>query len=282
MAKHSLTVDSPSKLNIDLRILGRRADGLHEINSLMTLIDFSDTITVHTHDDDLGIYRLWKHPRVDDDLCIRAAAAFRHATNTRAGVSIHVDKKIPIGGGLGGGSSNAASVLLALNHLWNVRWSTQRLMALASSLGADIPFFIFGKTARATGAGEILNAAHDRFLDQHKYFLLAMPDIQSVTAEVYAEYKKNQATKCKIDGVLDDNKNDLVNAVFNLYPAIIETANQLRHATGQAHLSGSGSSLFAAFTTRTAAQVAQATMSPSIKTAIATALPKRIPIHHGE
>ena len=272
MAPNSLTILSPAKLNINLRILGRRADGMHDIDSVMTPVDFADSVSVARRDDG-KLRRRWAHPQVREDLCMRAARLLQRAAGVRAGADIAVQKRIPVGGGLGGGSSNAASVLLALNALWETRLRRHELMALAAKLGADAPFFIFGRAARARGVGERLAASKISFLQRYKYYLLVFPNTVSATAAVYAEYENltSGRVKRKIGGVLIDNVNHLADAVFNLHPQVAAAARMLRRAAGEARLSGSGSCVYAAYSSRAAAQKAQAALPAAVKSTVAAA-----------
>jgi 4-diphosphocytidyl-2-C-methyl-D-erythritol kinase len=147
---------APAKLNLFLHVIGRRADGYHLLQSIFVLIDWVDVLHFELRDD----ARLTRHDLAaalpDDDLCLRAAKAFQARTGVRHGVDISIDKQIPWGAGLGGGSSNAASVLLALNRLWGVGWPLSRLLDLGLELGADVPFFLAGTNAFVQGVGERL------------------------------------------------------------------------------------------------------------------------------
>lgn len=149
-------VAAPAKLNLFLHVIGRRADGYHLLQSIFVLIDWVDVLHFELRDD----ARLTRHDLAaalpDDDLCLRAAKAFQARTGVRHGVDISIDKQIPWGAGLGGGSSNAASVLLALNRLWGVGWPLSRLLDLGLELGADVPFFLAGTNAFVQGVGERL------------------------------------------------------------------------------------------------------------------------------
>ena len=263
---------APAKLNLDLRVFGRRADGLHEIDTIMTPLDFADEVAVSARGDG-RIYRRWTHPQVADDLCIQAARLLKKETGARGGANIAVQKRIPVGGGLGGGSSNAAAVLLALNTLWKTRLSRRDLMDLAARLGADVPFFIFGKAARARGAGEKLAPAKSAFLQKYRHYLLVFPRVVSRTAAAYREYEKltsERATR-KISGVLTDNTNDLARAVFRLHPKIAAAARMLRRTAGEARLSGSGACVFAAFASRRAAENARANLPQTAAAIVASA-----------
>lgn len=149
---------APAKLNLFLHVVGRRADGYHLIQSAMQLIDLADTVSIESRDDGV-VTRAVALPGIDeaDDLTIRAARLLRSASGTRHGATIAVDKRIPQGGGLGGGSSDAATTLLALNRLWHLHWPRTRLMELGLSLGADVPFFLGGGSAFVEGIGEKLS-----------------------------------------------------------------------------------------------------------------------------
>ena len=152
-----IEIPAPAKLNLFLHINGRREDGYHLLQSAFQLIDLSDTVKLRLRND-VEICRINPLPHVhpDDDLVVKAAKLLKNNYPIRQGVDIDLIKKIPIGAGLGGGSSDAASTLLGLNSLWNLNLSTQELMKLGVQLGADVPFFLFGKNAFVEGIGEIL------------------------------------------------------------------------------------------------------------------------------
>lgn len=147
---------APAKLNAFLHLVGRRADGYHLLESAFVLIDWCDTLHLLRRDDG----QLTRHdhgpPLPADDLCLRAARRLQQASGTRLGADIHLHKRVPWGAGLGGGSSDAATVLLGLNHLWGLRWPRARLLELALPLGADVPFFVAGDNAFVSGIGERL------------------------------------------------------------------------------------------------------------------------------
>ena len=149
-------VAAPAKLNLFLHVIGRRADGYHLLQSIFVLIDWVDVLHFEWRDDARLTRRDLAAVLPDDDLCLRAAKAFQSRTGVRHGVDIAIDKQIPWGAGLGGGSSNAASVLLALNRLWGVGWPLSRLLHLGLELGADVPFFLAGTNAFVQGVGELL------------------------------------------------------------------------------------------------------------------------------
>ncbi|MGI9297442.1 MAG: 4-(cytidine 5'-diphospho)-2-C-methyl-D-erythritol kinase [Gammaproteobacteria bacterium] len=272
MAGEMIAAAAPAKLNLDLRVFGRRADGLHEIDTIMTPLDFGDEIAVSARADG-QICRRWTHPQVADDLCVRAARLLKSETGARQGADISVRKRIPVGGGLGGGSSDAAAVLRALNTLWKTRLSKRDLMTLAARLGADAPFFIFGKAARARGAGEKLTAAKSPFLQKYRHYLLVFPRVMSGTAAAYSEYEKLTSARItrKMDGVLIDNINDLAQAVFRLHPKIAAAARMLRRTAGEARLSGGGACVFAAFANRAAAENARRALPKRTAATVAAA-----------
>lgn len=147
-------VPAPAKLNLFLHVVGKRPDGYHLLQSLFVLIDWADTLHFERRADGA----LHRHDRGDalppDDLCLRAARALQQASGCGFGADIHIDKRLPAGAGMGGGSSDAASTLLALNRLWGLNWSRERLLPIALTLGADVPFFVGGRNAFIEGIGE--------------------------------------------------------------------------------------------------------------------------------
>lgn len=153
-----LDVPAPAKLNLFLHVVGRRSDGYHLLESVFVLIDWADTL----HFERRGDGGLHRHDLGEtlpsDDLCLRAARALQTASGTTMGADISILKQVPSGAGMGGGSSDAATVLLALNRLWGLHWPRQRLLTLAAGLGADVPFFVFGHNALVQGIGEQLSA----------------------------------------------------------------------------------------------------------------------------
>src|SRR5437773_5045049 len=179
----ALTVAAPAKINLFLHIVGRRSDGYHLLESLFVLIDWCDTITL-TRRADAEIVRVGAVAGVSEanDLAVRAAQALRDATGFGDGVTIEIVKRIPQGVGLGGGSSDAASVLLALNRLWSLRLPRSELAAIGAHLGADVPFFVGGESALARGIGDILTP-----VSIPVYWLaLAIPSIRVPTRSIFA------------------------------------------------------------------------------------------------
>lgn len=239
---------APAKINLFLHITGRRADGYHLLQSVFQLLDFGDTIHLQPRDDG-KILRTTDVVGVPEsqDLCVRAAAALQQATGCRMGVEIGVEKRIPMGGGLGGGSSDAATVLLALNRLWQLGLSRSELMRIGLTLGADVPVFVFGRNAWAEGVGEVLTAVDL----PERYFVVLTPQVHVATAQVFAHPALTRDTKpLKIadfsNGALPELfRNDLETVVCKEFPAVASTLNWLNQF-GQARMSGSGASVFVA------------------------------------
>jgi 4-diphosphocytidyl-2-C-methyl-D-erythritol kinase len=243
---------APAKINLFLHINGQRADGYHLLQTVFRLLDLYDTIKLKLTTD--GIIK-----RVNDvagvsaeqDLCIRAASLLQQHTQCPLGVKILVEKHIPIGGGLGGGSSDAATVLLALNSLWQLNLSRKELMSLGLKLGADVPFFIFGKNAWAEGVGEQLTEINLR----ESYYVVLNPNIHVSTAQIFANKQltknTNPMTMSDFSGTANltacnlsaEFINDLEKIVCSEYPAVLGCLNWLNQF-GDARMSGSGASVF--------------------------------------
>ena len=189
-----LTAFAPAKLNLFLHVIGRRPDGYHLLQSVFTMLDIGDTIHFLPRDDGI-IRRVSDLPGVneEDDLVVRAARLIkREAGDYKLGVDISVEKRIPLGGGLGGGSSDAATTLLALNRCWNLGFSREKLQIMGAALGADVPFFIFGRSAFVEGVGEQLRPVE---LPSWWYLVLT-PPVQVPTPVVFAhpELTRNTLT----------------------------------------------------------------------------------------
>lgn len=241
---------APAKINLFLHIVGVRADGYHLLQTAFQLLDFYDTLTI-TPTSDGNIRRTNANQDIPEqaDLCIRAAQALQQATGCKLGADIAVEKCIPMGGGLGGGSSNAATVLLALNQLWSLHLDRQTLMNTGVKLGADVPFFIFGQTAWAEGVGEQLTALDigNHIAEQH--YVVLTPDVHVSTAKIFSHSGLTKDTKpLKIADFSnaaqsDVFKNDLTQVVCDTFPEVATALNWLSQF-GEAKMSGSGASLF--------------------------------------
>jgi len=161
----TLIYTAPAKLNLFLHVIGQRADGYHLLQTVFRFIDWADTLRFSPRaDGEIVLARELAGVSAQNDLTVRAARALQAASGCRRGTTIHLDKCLPMGGGLGGGSSDAATVLLALNHLWQIGLSRQRLREIGLSLGADVPVFVFGDNAFAEGVGEVLPGCDSKAL----------------------------------------------------------------------------------------------------------------------
>jgi 4-diphosphocytidyl-2-C-methyl-D-erythritol kinase len=253
----TLVVPAPAKVNLFLHVTGRRADGYHLIESLMALVDLADTITLRPRDDD-AIVRTNDVAGVaaDDDLALRAARALREASGTRLGVSIEVVKRIPMGAGLGGGSSDAASVLLALNRMWRLGWPYARLMALGETLGADVPFFIGGEPAFARGIGELLTPMSVPV----SWLALVHPRVHVRTADMFAAPELTRDSPSAKINVFSETygRNDLAAVASAKSPPIAAALATLPNA----RMTGSGSCVYAVFASRRDAENALRAVRP--------------------
>lgn len=176
-----LDVPAPAKLNLFLHVVGRRPDGYHLLESVFVLIDWADTLHFERRDDGLLRRHDLGEALPEQDLCLKAARALQTASGTNAGVDISILKRVPSGAGMGGGSSDAATVLLALNRLWGLDWPRQKLLALAATLGADVPFFVFGRNALVQGIGDQLSAQD---VPSHLYAVIK-PAASLPTADIF-------------------------------------------------------------------------------------------------
>lgn len=243
---HMLTVPAPAKLNLFLHVTGRRSDGYHTLESLMVAVDLGDTITL-TRTDGAAIRRIGALPGVPPqrDLAVRAAAALQCETGCASGADIAVDKRIPMGGGMGGGSSDAASVLLGLNRLWDLGLSRADLMRIGVTLGADVPFFICGEPALARGIGERLTPVTMPAC----WVAVIAPAIGVSTASIFAvpELTRNSpSAKMEIfsEGY---GRNDLQSVAVARFPDIARALAALSERSPGARMTGSGGCVFALF-----------------------------------
>jgi 4-diphosphocytidyl-2-C-methyl-D-erythritol kinase len=241
---------APAKLNLFLHIVGRRADGYHLLQTVFRLIDLQDTLRFAQRDD--GEVRLANPlPGVpqETDLTVRAARMLQTATGTRHGATISLEKRIPIGGGLGGGSSDAATTLIALNRLWDLGLSRERLAEIGLKLGADVPFFVFGRNAFAEGVGEVLAAVDV----PPAWYLVLTPQVSVPTQEIFKAPGLTRDTKpVKIAVFFADDgsgefHNDLEPVAVRRYPAVGRALEWLAGAGRRGRMSGSGASVFAVF-----------------------------------
>ena len=240
-------VPAPAKLNLFLHVLGRRADGYHLLQSVFALIDWADTL----HFERRGDGRLQRHDLgtalPEDDLCLRAARLLQAESGTSQGADISIDKRVPWGAGLGGGSSDAATTLLALNRLWSLHWPRERLLALALRLGADVPFFVGGANAWVEGIGERLTPV----VLEPRWWAVLKPAATLPTAAVYASphLARNSAAATIADFAADPigfGRNDLQAPAVAASVEVVQALALLAARYGTSRMSGSGSAVFAA------------------------------------
>ncbi len=267
-----IALPAPAKLNLFLHVTGRREDGYHLLESVFQLVDFSDTVHLGKRDDG-AIVRVNDIPGVpaDTDLSVRAALALQQATGVRFGADIRLDKHIPMGGGLGGGSSDAATVLLGLNRLWQLDLPRLRLMEIGLTLGADVPFFVFGQNAFACGVGEKLVALRL----PARWFVVIKPHVEIRTADIFRapELTRNAKSVKMADfsaGLSGPAysfsepmfRNDLQEVAQTRHSQVAEALAWFRQgclasaeaAAVSARMSGSGACVFAGFGSAAAAE----------------------------
>ncbi|MDR5899512.1 4-(cytidine 5'-diphospho)-2-C-methyl-D-erythritol kinase [Halomonas vilamensis] len=281
----TLYLPAPAKLNRLLHITRRREDGYHELQTLFQLVDISDTIGLTPRDD----HRIVLNEGIDDvahehNLVVRAARLLQNthllhnAMETPRGVTLSIEKRLPMGGGLGGGSSNAATVLLGLNHLWQLNLSVDRLAALGLQLGADVPVFVKGHSAWAEGVGEKLTSVT---LDT-PWFVILHPGVSVSTAAVFQDPELTRNTPPitmarALQGGAPTWRNDCEAVVKKRYPPIAAALDWL-NCFAPSQLTGTGACVFAAFETQEAAKQIARNASQHWPTWVAKGL-NRSPLH---
>ena len=275
-----LTCPAPAKLNLFLHVVGRRPDGYHLLQTLFRFIDLQDTLHFSLSED--GAVRRTnaiEGVAEEQDLCVRAARLLQSETGCALGVDIAVEKRIPMGGGLGGGSSDAATTLIALNRLWLLGLSRPRLMQLGLRLGADVPVFIFGENAFAEGVGEELQA----YPLADAWYVVLFPPVHVSTAEVFAHPELTRDTvsitmralaKVQFEQQL---RNDLQSVVCGLYPEVGRYITWLNNF-GKAIMTGSGACVFAEFASRSQAEAVLQQLPHGMRGVVAQGL-ARHPLH---
>ncbi len=246
---------APAKLNLFLHVVGRRADGYHLLQTVFRFIDRADTLSFSPRDDG-QIVLATPIPGVppDSDLTVRAARLLQQHTACRQGATIHLDKQLPMGGGLGGGSSDAATVLLALNHLWQTGLERQTLEQLGLTLGADVPVFVHGRNTFAEGIGENFS---DVDLPAASYLVLH-PAVNVPTAAIFgsSELKRDTPAMQAADWRPGIGHNDLEAVACTRFPEVGAHLAWLKQYSSNAMMTGSGACVFASFTGRAAAESA--------------------------
>lgn len=234
---------APAKLNLMLRVLGRRPDGYHLLETVFRLVDFCDTVDIAVRTDgQIVLQNPIAGVPAEQDLTVRAARLLQQATDSRLGATLRLQKRIPMGGGLGGGSSDAATVLMALNRLWSCGLSRKQLMELGLSLGADVPVFIFGRNAFATGIGEKLT----ELSLPERWYVVLRPPVHVPTAEIFSSPLLTRDSSPCIMPILETTQqvvNDLQGVVCRLYPAVKQALDELKKF-GSPLMTGSGSCVF--------------------------------------
>ncbi len=239
----TLTLPSPAKLNLFLHITGQRADGYHELQSIFQFIDMCDYLTFSSNDD--GQIRITPEITgvpLQDNLIYKAARLLQQKTGCQKGADIQLEKILPMGGGLGGGSSNAATTLVGLNHLWKTGLSIEALAELGLVLGADVPIFVHGKAAWAEGVGEVITPMDDL---EENWFVLVVPDCHVNTKDVFSHKELTRDTpKCRMSAALrGTGRNDCESVVTKLHKKVANSLNLLDNF-GQARMTGTGSCVF--------------------------------------
>ena len=236
---------APAKLNRFLRIVGRRPDGYHLLQTVFQFLDRCDYLSFEVRSDgELVREGQVADVRAEDDLTVRAARALQQATGVTLGATIRVEKRLPMGGGLGGGSSDAATTLVALNHYWRTGLTQDRLTDLGLRLGADVPVFVAGQAAWAEGVGERLRPVNP----DRPWFVVVVPAVTVSTREVFSDpglTRDSPPLKIR-DFVVGHGTNDCESVVFRRYPQVAEAAAWLANY-GSAQLTGTGGCVFAPF-----------------------------------
>ncbi len=247
---------APAKLNRFLHVVGRRGDGYHLLQSVFVLIDWADRLHLERRDDGVLARHDLGPALPADDLCLRAARVLQQASGCPLGADIHVDKQVPSGAGMGGGSSDAATVLLALNRLWGLDWPRRRLSELGLQLGADVPFFVAGHNAFVQGIGEQITPMRVppcRYAVVKPPQAIATRDIfehpclarDTGTVIVTGSFDGTGFTGWPLGWDADFGKNDLQPAAEDRCPEVAQAARWLEARYGNSRMTGSGSAVFA-------------------------------------
>jgi 4-diphosphocytidyl-2-C-methyl-D-erythritol kinase len=237
---------APAKLNLFLHVLGRRADGYHELQTCFQFVDLCDDIRIAVRaDGEIHRSRGAAGVAEESDLCVRAARALKAATGCPLGADIDVEKRIPMGAGLGGGSSDAATCLVALNRLWGLNLPTTALAELGLKLGADVPVFVMGRAAWAEGVGEKLTPLYPPEAPPEGNYLIIKPNVFVSTAEVFQDPELTRnSPPITIHGFLaSGGRNDCVGVVRRRYPEVARALDWLSDF-GSARLTGTGACVF--------------------------------------
>lgn len=256
MITERITLPSPAKINLFLHITGRRPDGYHLLQTVFQLLEFGDQLQLQANRS--GQIRL--SPAIagvanDDNLIVKAARALQHATDCSLGADITLDKVLPMGGGLGGGSSNAATTLVGLNHLWQTGLSLDQLAEIGLALGADVPVFVKGENSWAEGVGEQLSG----IATPDAWYVVLTPEVAVNTGQIFQHpaltrdtplIKMRAFSSAELDTA---TRNDCQALVTELYPDVQHTLDWLSQHSDNARMTGTGASVFARFDSEAAA-----------------------------
>lgn len=272
----TLSLPAPAKLNLFLHITGRRQDGYHTLQTLFQFLDHGDTLHF-TPRDDGQIHLSPQLPGVpaDANLVVRAARLLQQATQCALGADILLEKRLPMGGGIGGGSSDAATTLVGLNHLWNTQLNDDQLAEIGLQLGADVPVFVRGQAAWAEGVGEQLTPVE---LDE-PWYLVVVPPCQVSTAEIFSDQRLTRDTSPITLAAFREHggRNDCLPVVEERYPEI-RNALILLNNYCEAKMTGTGSCLFGAFPNEREADKVRARLPATLQTFVAKGC-NRSPLH---
>ncbi len=262
---------APGKLNLFLHVLGRREDGMHELQTVFRLIDRSDRVGIAARED--GEIR-FSGPFGEDNLCVRAARLLKQESGTRKGADLELEKTLPVGGGLGGGSSDAATVLLVLNRLWELNLRRAELMQFGARLGADVPLFVCGRNALGQGAGERLKG-----LDLGPaWYLVLTPQVSVSTKEIFSDGALTRDTKplTMAPFLSGQGRNDLEPIALRRYPEIAEHLAWLKNRSPRGspvpRMTGSGACVFAEFSRQEDALALHGQLPPALRGFVAQGL----------
>ncbi|MEZ9042343.1 MULTISPECIES: 4-(cytidine 5'-diphospho)-2-C-methyl-D-erythritol kinase [unclassified Vibrio] len=259
---------SPAKLNLFLYITGRRDNGYHELQTLFQFVDFGDELTVTANSETSSITITPEIPGValEDNLIWKAATALQQYTSTSFGADIELKKVLPMGGGIGGGSSNAATVLVALNYLWQLNLSDDQLAEIGLKLGADVPVFVRGHAAFAEGVGEQLSPANP----DEKWYLVAKPQVSIATADIFkhSELTRNTPKRALATLLEQEYVNDCEKIVRMLYPEVDKQLSWLLQYA-PSRLTGTGSCVFAEFNSKKEAELVREQLPDTVSAFVA-------------
>lgn len=275
--QRQLTLPSPAKLNLFLHINGRRADGYHELQSIFQFLDYGDELSFRLRDDNqIELQPALNGVPNEHNLIVRAARLLQERTGCELGANIQLNKILPMGGGLGGGSSNAATTLVALNHLWQCGLSLHDLAELGLVLGADVPVFVLGEAAWAEGVGERLTPMPDL---EENWFVVVIPNCHVDTAKVFSHKDLTRDTpKCKISAALrGEGRNDCETVVTNIYNEVYNSLNLLKKF-GSARMTGTGACVFLEKSSKEKADTVLANIPANVNAFLAKGL-NHSPLH---